>query len=153
MISTSYYYLEKCVMQCYQWEKQKLLGKSKGFNTEPFYLIFFFLAFDFCQFCVVIRFFIPATTAIDLRLKGLLYQILSITLFPYLNYILNFYLFYNNYETSCSLATMFAFGRSSCGRKPECPEETHLSDLVTTWPSHMPTPAIVPGSQWWERVG
>ena len=120
MISTSYYYLEKCVMQCYQWEKQKLLGKSKGFNTEPFYLIFF-LAFEFCQFCVVIRFFIPATTANDLRPQGLLYQILSITLFPYLNYILNFYLFYNNYETSCSLATMFAFVRSSCGRKPEKP--------------------------------
>ena len=27
---------------------------------------------------------------------------------------------------------MFAFGWSSCGRKPECPEETHLPDLVTT---------------------
>ena len=41
---------------------------------------------------------------------------------------------YNLY-TSCSLAPpMFAFGWSSCGRKPE---ETHLSDLVTTWPSHM----------------
>jgi len=26
---------------------------------------------------------------------------------------------------------MFAFGWSSCGRKPEYPEETHLSDLVT----------------------
>ena len=29
-------------------------------------------------------------------------------------------------------APMFAFGWSSCGRKPECPEETHLPDLVTT---------------------
>ena len=29
----------------------------------------FFLAFDFCQFCVVIRFLIPATTANDLRLR------------------------------------------------------------------------------------
>ena len=28
----------------------------------------FFLAFYFCRFCVVIRFFIPATTANDLRL-------------------------------------------------------------------------------------
>jgi len=27
-----------------------------------------FLAFDFCRFCVVIRFFIPTTTANDLRL-------------------------------------------------------------------------------------
>jgi len=26
---------------------------------------------------------------------------------------------------------MFAFRWSSCGRKPEYPEETHLSDLVT----------------------
>ena len=45
------------------------------------------------------------------------------------------YLFYKDYETSyttsCSLALMFAFGWSSCGRKSECPEETHLSDLVT----------------------
>jgi len=41
---------------------------------------------------------------------------------------------YNLYY-SCSLAPMFAFRWSSCGRKPEYPEETHLSDLVTTWPS------------------
>jgi len=27
---------------------------------------------------------------------------------------------------------MFAFGWSSCGRKPEYLEETYLSDLVTT---------------------
>ena len=45
---------------------------------------------------------------------------------------------------------MFAFRWSSCGRKPECTEETHLSDLVTTWPSYMPTPGIEPGSQQWE---
>ena len=32
--------------------------------------------------------------------EGFLYQILSMTLFSYLNYILNFYLFYNDYETS-----------------------------------------------------
>ena len=65
------------------------------------------------------------------------------------------YLFYKDYETSyttsCSLTLMFALGWSSCGRKSECPEETHLSDLVTTWsPSHMPTLGIEPGSQWWE---
>ena len=35
-------------------------------NLCPFFL--FFLAFDFCQFCVVIRFFIPATTANALQL-------------------------------------------------------------------------------------
>ena len=32
--------------------------------------------------------------------------------------------------------------------KPECPEETHLSDLVTTWPSHKPTPCIEAGSHY-----
>ena len=30
------------------------------------------------------------------------------------------------------------------------PEETHLSDLVTAWPFHMPMPGIEPGSQLWE---
>ena len=38
------------------------------------------------------------------------------------------------------MAPSYAFGWSSYVRNPECPEETHLSDLVTTWPSHMPTP-------------
>ena len=34
------------------------------------FFFFLFLAFDFCRFCVVIRvFFIPATTANDLRLR------------------------------------------------------------------------------------
>ena len=48
------------------------------------------------------------------------------------------------------IGTLFVYGWSSCWRNPECPEETHLSDLVTTWPSHMPTPGIEPGSQRWE---
>ena len=58
------------------------------------------------------------------------------------------YLFYNDYESSYTTYInharwhWFAFGWSSCGRKPECPEETHLSDMVTTWPSHMQTPNI-----------
>ena len=39
---------------------------------------------------------------------------------------------------------------SSCGRKPEYLEETHLSDLVTKWPSHMTKPGIEPGLQQWE---
>ena len=30
------------------------------------------------------------------------------------------------------------------------PEETHLSGLVTTCPSHMPMPGIEPGPQRWE---
>ena len=70
------------------------------------YCIVLFLASDFCRFCVVIRFFIPATTANDLRLRkifipdfihyifgrpmtsdfeGFLSQILSITCLSYLN--------------------------------------------------------------------
>ena len=48
------------------------------------------------------------------------------------------------------MAPIFAFGWSSRGRKPEYPEETHLSDLVTTWPSHMPTPCMEPGPHWWD---
>ena len=54
------------------------------------------------------------------------------------------YLFYNDNETSCTLYIRHArwhrclrSDASSCGRKPECPrpegpEETHMSDLVTT---------------------
>ena len=40
---------------------------------------------------------------------------------------------------SFSLTLRSAFVWSSCGRKPEYPEQAYLSDLVTTWPSHMPT--------------
>ena len=55
------------------------------------------------------------------------------------------YLFYNDYETGYTtyilimlVGTDVCVRWSSCGRKPEYSEETHLSDLVTTWPSHMP---------------
>jgi len=34
-------------------------------------------------------------------------------------------------------AQMIAFVWCSCERKPEYLEKTHLSDLVTTWSSHM----------------
>ena len=65
---------------------------------------------------------------------------------------LNFKLFYKDYETRYTTyinpAPMFAFGWCSCGRKPE---ETHLSDLVTTWPSHMSTLGI-PGRSSERRV-
>ena len=48
--------------------------------------ILFLLAFDFCQFCVVIRFFIPATTANDLRLWRIFYpRFYPLHLFSYLN--------------------------------------------------------------------
>ena len=48
------------------------------------------------------------------------------------------------------VAPMFAFGWSSYGREPEYTEETHLSDLVTKWPTHMPTSGIKHGLQRWE---
>ena len=68
------------------------------------------------------------------------------------------YLYYNEYETSYTTyinharwsTPMFAFEWSSCRRKPEYPGETHLSDLLTTWPSDMPTQGIEPRSQRWE---
>ena len=48
--------------------------------------ILFLLAFDFCQFCVVIRFFIPATTANDLRLWRIFYpRFYPLHFFSYLN--------------------------------------------------------------------
>ncbi len=38
----------------------------------------------------------------------------------------------------------------SCGRKPEYPEKTHLSDLATIVPSHiLPGPSIEPRPQRW----
>ena len=67
---------------------------------------------------------------------------------------LNYYLFYNDYEigytTYINHARWYRCLRSGglrVGEKPECPEETHLSDLVTTLPSHMSTPGIEPRSQ------
>ena len=49
-------------------------------------LKFFFLAFDFCRFCVVIRVFSsPPQRPMTSDLEGFLYQILSIALFSYLN--------------------------------------------------------------------
>ena len=48
----------------------------------------FFLAFYFCRFCVVIRLFSsPPQRPMTSDFEGFLYQILSITLFSYLNYI------------------------------------------------------------------
>ena len=54
------------------------------------------LALDFCRFCVVIRFFIPTTTANDLRLRRIFYpRCYPLHLFSYLN--------------SCERANMFPF--------------------------------------------
>ena len=57
------------------------------------------------------------------------------------------YLLYKDYETSYTTYINHARWHRcliSCERKPTC------LDLVTTWPSHMPTPDIEPGSQQWE---
>ena len=46
----------------------------------------FFLPFDICRFCVVIRFFHPATTANDLRLQRIFYpRFYPLHLFSYIN--------------------------------------------------------------------
>ena len=45
----------------------------------------FFLAFDFCRFCMVIRFSSPPQRPMTSDFKGFLSQILSITFFNYLN--------------------------------------------------------------------
>ena len=48
--------------------------------------VFFIFSVDFCQFCVVIRFFFPATTANDLRLWRIFYpRFYPLHLFSYLN--------------------------------------------------------------------
>ena len=45
-----------------------------------------FLPFDICRFCVVIRFFHPATTANDLRLQRIFYpRFYPLHLFSYIN--------------------------------------------------------------------
>ena len=47
--------------------------------------LYFFLAFDFCRFCAVNRFFHPATTANDLRLRRIFYpRLYPLHLFSYL---------------------------------------------------------------------
>ena len=49
-------------------------------------LYMIFLAFDFCRFCVVIRFFHPATTVNDLRLRRIFYpRLYPLHLFSVLN--------------------------------------------------------------------
>ena len=51
-----------------------------------YFILFWLLAFDFCPFCVLIRFFSFASQLpMTLDFEGFLYQILSITLFSYLN--------------------------------------------------------------------
>ena len=42
--------------------ERNMIGMKECASTEEI----FFFSFDFCRFCVVIRFFIPATPANDL---------------------------------------------------------------------------------------
>ena len=54
-------------------------------SSRRLHCSFLFLAFDFCRSAWSQFFFIPTTTANDLRLHGFLSQILSITFLSYLN--------------------------------------------------------------------
>jgi len=69
------------------------------------------------------------------------------------NVSLNFIYFTTITKQVIQLTLIMLVGTDVCVQmvfvwgKPEYPEETHLSDLVTRWPSHMPTPGIEPGSQ------
>ena len=73
-------FLAECVCVC----------TSQCIISNTFYLFLFifihFLAIDCCRFCVVIRFFSPPPQRpMTSDFEGFLYQILSITLFSYLN--------------------------------------------------------------------
>ena len=59
--------------------------KKMRFTVQPIFKTFF-LAFDICRFCVVIRFFFPATTANDLRLRMISIPDLS-TSYYFFNYL------------------------------------------------------------------
>ena len=63
---------------------------SYGLSSNEYMLygqfFIYFLAFDFCQFCVVIRFFIPTITTNDLRLRRIFYhRFYPLHLFSYFN--------------------------------------------------------------------
>ena len=76
-ISTFHSYLQHFYYVNHHWCK-------KIDNIEN--ILFIFLAFDFCRFCVVIRFFHPATTANDMRLRGFsIPDFIHYILFSYLN--------------------------------------------------------------------
>ena len=55
------------------------------FTVQPIFKTFF-LAVDICRFCMVIRFFFPATTANDLRLRRISIPDLS-TSYHFFNYL------------------------------------------------------------------
>ena len=90
----------KCILITKQQETTKEIGEIVWQPRSPnmtsiersnkcvhvWCLKLFFLAFDFCRFCVVIRVFSsPPHRPMTSDLEGFLYQILSIALFSYLN--------------------------------------------------------------------
>ena len=57
---------------------------SKSVTLQDIYILLF-LSLDFCRFCVVSHFFIPATTANDLRLRSIFYpRFYPLHFFPHL---------------------------------------------------------------------
>ena len=80
LLSTHYFFYQIMLMFSVE-----ISSKQFGYLTETSRWVFltFVLAFDFCRFCVVIRFFHHRHSDFE----GFLYQILSITLFSYLNFL------------------------------------------------------------------
>ena len=98
-------------------------------------------------------FFIPATTANDLRLRRISIQdLIHYICFPILNFIyittitkqvIQLILIMLVDQHRCLRSDGLRVGGNRSARsKP--------TDLLTTWPSHMPTPGIEPRSQRWE---
>ena len=63
----------KCLVIKYYHNVWFLFKKLITCSLLLYILMYFISSFDFCRFCVVIRFFIPATTANDLRLRRIFY--------------------------------------------------------------------------------
>ena len=89
-ITMFYYHIRLCISLAKDWylflktvsivalscNQGKLLLTPTNVNLDK----------NFCRFCVVIRFFIPATTANDLRLRSIFYpRFYPLHLFSYLN--------------------------------------------------------------------
>ena len=68
------------------WESHTIKHSEQLCFLFFYFYYYYFLAIDFCRFCVVIRFFIPATTANDLRLRRIFYpRFYPLHLFSVLN--------------------------------------------------------------------
>ena len=125
------------------------VNSGLGYYFET--ILFIFLAFDFLS---VLRghsvFSSPPQRPMTSYFEEFLPQILPITCFPYFK----FYWFFKTITKQViQLILIMLVGTDVCVRMVfvwEDPEETQLSDLVTTWPSHMPTLGIEPWSLRWE---